>query len=397
MDLESQAGAQGGAQAATPDSSSSLQRAGGGASASPDVVPSACSTGTTYIRATSPLSTCRPFEPSWKQPPPEPPALADESWSPRVRARDKLRDRMRALRGFRLFDQSDLHLSELESLRDVHRRRRGTPRGYGGQLPGFLFRYDAAALCLDVLLMGGVLPLYFGFFGQWSGDMWWASLYYMRMIYALTAWPFLVYSLPVVGPLMHGALATGYDRAGALCPKLSTKLLRLKIEADKKLYQRAKSLKETEEVLLHAYGGDKAKAAEVIQNRVRRRAMRNELLGNTAYIATAGLFVRHDCRRVVGTALTHVDKLTDRTLNAKIKLETRLRDHLQLRGEKQRAQSRAAAADREASRRAKEGEGRPVEGGGRPVEGDGRRWTDRESSRRAKEQEPRLVVDEKLA
>ena len=35
--------------------------------------------------------------------------------------------------------------------------------------------------------------------------------------------PFLVFAVPIVGSALHGARATGYDRAGHVCPKLTMK------------------------------------------------------------------------------------------------------------------------------------------------------------------------------
>ena len=44
--------------------------------------------------------------------------------------------------------------------------------------------------------------------------------------------PFLVFAVPIVGSALHGARATGYDRAGHVCPKLTMKQIFAKYQQD---------------------------------------------------------------------------------------------------------------------------------------------------------------------
>ena len=44
--------------------------------------------------------------------------------------------------------------------------------------------------------------------------------------------PFLVFAVPIVGSALHGAHATGYDRAGHVCPKLTMKQIFMKYQQD---------------------------------------------------------------------------------------------------------------------------------------------------------------------
>ena len=45
--------------------------------------------------------------------------------------------------------------------------------------------------------------------------MFWTTLFYMKMLYGLLAFPFLIFSVPLLGRGMHGAITTAYDQSGA--------------------------------------------------------------------------------------------------------------------------------------------------------------------------------------
>ena len=62
--------------------------------------------------------------------------------------------------------------------------------------------------------------------------MFWASIFYMKAIYALLSFPFLLFVLPMVGPALHHAKETAYDQAGRLVPKLSDSLIKEKIKQE---------------------------------------------------------------------------------------------------------------------------------------------------------------------
>ena len=109
----------------------------------------------------------------------------------------------------------------------------------------------------------------------------------------------MVFSLPVVGPLLHRAKQTGYDRAGMLVPSLSNVLLRKKIVADAarqevEMKQRLKLAREErmQAEADRAAGTDadpqaaekrRDEAADIIQQRARAKAFRKQLLADGVY------------------------------------------------------------------------------------------------------------------
>jgi len=67
--------------------------------------------------------------------------------------------------------------------------------------------------------------------------MFWTTLYYMKMVYGLLSFPFLIFRLPLLGRGLVRALPTAYDQSGALVPKLTSALMKKK----KKLDDRARA------------------------------------------------------------------------------------------------------------------------------------------------------------
>jgi len=101
---------------------------------------------------------------------------------------------------------------------------------HGFMLPSFLF-YDACVVALLTASFGLAL---------WSVEepswMLWTCAYYFRLIYSILSFPFLIFLLPIVGPSLHHAKPTAYDKQGMLVPKLTTaqiKLMISKAEKDK--------------------------------------------------------------------------------------------------------------------------------------------------------------------
>ena len=52
--------------------------------------------------------------------------------------------------------------------------------------------------------------------------MLWTCAYYFRLIYSILSFPFLIFLIPIVGPSLHHAKPTAYDKQGMLVPKLTT-------------------------------------------------------------------------------------------------------------------------------------------------------------------------------
>lgn len=88
--------------------------------------------------------------------------------------------------------------------------------GHGNFLPSFMW-YDLS--CLFAIVTNAFLwtiP-----YGHWIGDpVFGDTLYYIKVFYGLSTFPFLVFHLPVVGPSLASPHATGYNTMGLLCPKL---------------------------------------------------------------------------------------------------------------------------------------------------------------------------------
>ena len=102
---------------------------------------------------------------------------------------------------------------------------------HGGLLPYFIV-YDAIVVLTLVLSMLVFQPLAHGYFMSWDNVMWGTSLYYAKFCYALSSAPYFIFIIPVIGPALHRAHPTGYDRSGHLVPKLSTALQKHKQKLD---------------------------------------------------------------------------------------------------------------------------------------------------------------------
>ena len=91
-------------------------------------------------------------------------------------------------------------------------------------LPMFLV-YD---FCTVVVFLGVFLVR--GYLLEYDRPMWYTSFYYVKLLYALFSFPFLVFNLPLWGPALHRANATGYDKEGKLVPKLGDGLIKKKLQ-----------------------------------------------------------------------------------------------------------------------------------------------------------------------
>lgn len=184
-----------------------------------------------------------------------------------------------------------------------HRDSISVTRQTGGYL-GYFMAYDAAVVGLDFFLFVLAVPLWAGAYMELDNPMFWTCLYFFRLTYALSAWPFLAFALPVVGPLLHKAKPTGYDQSGALVPQLSAALMRQKIDNDK---VEALEKKKFAHMLVREtsrLGGDANRAAEKIQKRVRGRMARANVLADITYFSGGFLaFTRQGLRTRMGEAL----------------------------------------------------------------------------------------------
>ena len=114
--------------------------------------------------------------------------------------------------------------AEMDAAKDAARERFSASPGSGMYIHAFLL-VDVAVLSFLVLAFGSLIV-----HAGWttSDPMFWHTLYYLKLTYALSAWPFMAFLVPVFGSALHGASVTGYDMAGLCVPKLSNKNIRKK-------------------------------------------------------------------------------------------------------------------------------------------------------------------------
>ena len=118
--------------------------------------------------------------------------------------------------------------AELEAAKHAARLRFRALPGTGYYLPAFL-TLDLACFTALALFFGVTIYAH-----GWSlaEPMFWHSLYYLKMSYALLAIPFLVFLAPVFGDALHGAKATGYDKSGLCVPQLVNSEIKRKDELE---------------------------------------------------------------------------------------------------------------------------------------------------------------------
>jgi hypothetical protein len=58
------------------------------------------------------------------------------------------------------------------------------------------------------------------------------SLWPVKIFYALSTFPFLLFFFPILGDALHSAQYTAYDMGGLLCPKLSDSNIREKLRLE---------------------------------------------------------------------------------------------------------------------------------------------------------------------
>ena len=127
----------------------------------------------------------------------------------------------------------------LDAAKEAARIRFKAERGSGSYLP-LLMRFDMACLGLLVLTFAWQLQsslwtesLHWRTDMGWDQPMVWHTLYYLKITYALAAWPFMAFFVPVIGAALHGAHRTGYDMAGLLVPQLGNAHIRRKIRIER--------------------------------------------------------------------------------------------------------------------------------------------------------------------
>ncbi|KAL3921968.1 MAG: hypothetical protein SGPRY_004721 [Prymnesium sp.] len=136
-----------------------------------------------------------------------------------------------------VLDQHEVHEVEDSAVeRAVQQARKSfsASRRTGGFLPYFLV-YDLVAATYVVWIYGAILYTH-AFSPNDPNAHWkfWTTLYFAKQQYALMAFPFLIFSVPVLGKALTKTKATGYDMRGMLCAKLSSNEIKQVYEARKK-------------------------------------------------------------------------------------------------------------------------------------------------------------------
>lgn len=136
-----------------------------------------------------------------------------------------------------MLDQHEVHEVEDSAVeRAVQQARKSfsASRRTGGFLPYFLV-YDLVAATYVVWIYGAILYTH-AFSPNDPNAHWkfWTTLYFAKQQYALMAFPFLIFSVPVLGKALTKTKATGYDMRGMLCAKLSSNEIKQVYEARKK-------------------------------------------------------------------------------------------------------------------------------------------------------------------
>lgn len=117
------------------------------------------------------------------------------------------------------------------------RKKFGTKRRSGGFLPYFLI-YDLLAAAYVVWRYGLIISVN-AYSPSDEATAWkfWTTVFFAKQQYALMAFPFLIFSVPVLGKALTKAKRTGYDMRGVLCATLSSSQI-------KQVYLRRKKAKE---------------------------------------------------------------------------------------------------------------------------------------------------------
>ena len=178
------------------------------------------------------------------------------------------RDILRRARSFNA-QRCPSQRADLDEQLTKHREQHNVQTQHG-HLLCYAMLYDLLVL---VLVLNGItlyIPWKHGYLLDGESEMWWATLYFAECVYALAAFPFFLFSFPIVGPLLHGAQRTAYDQSGMLCPALSSSLIKAKIKAQAEDPTEAKLIGRLGGYV-QVYGN---MAASIIQQRSRERAQK---------------------------------------------------------------------------------------------------------------------------
>jgi len=141
----------------------------------------------------------------------------------------KLLRRQGTIKGHRYsldFDASD-GLKIKSATQEARERLGVTKDATGGFMTSFMW-YDLCALSATLVAYSVALAS-FGF-GPWMDSSWmfWSTLYFAKVTYGLLSFPFIVFTVPILGQALHHAQRTAYDQSGTLVPKLAVRQMKEK-------------------------------------------------------------------------------------------------------------------------------------------------------------------------
>ena len=120
---------------------------------------------------------------------------------------------------------------EVHAASEAARKKFNASVAHGGFL-GYFMLYDLCAFAFCCALIGWKIYLDAVWIDDW---MFYLSLYYLKTAYSLLSFPFLLFAVPVLNVVLTHAKATGYDKMGILCPKLSAAQVAKKQQIEREL------------------------------------------------------------------------------------------------------------------------------------------------------------------
>jgi len=147
---------------------------------------------------------------------------------------------------------------DLEDAKEAARIRFHAEEGEGGYLP-HIMAVDFSVLGLEIIfwvwsyasLMAAATAADGTPLGS-EKDRWlvlYSTLYYIKLSYALSSFPFLVFLAPIIGAALYCAYPTAYDKTGLLVPKLSASKIMTKNNLARKRAAFEKRLEEDDSYL----------------------------------------------------------------------------------------------------------------------------------------------------
>jgi len=181
--------------------------------------------------------------------------------------------------------------AEVNALIAAARLKYGVQRRRGGYLPYFML-YDATVVVVLLLWTWyQIATLSAQGAPQWLS---WSVIYYTKLVWSLSAVPFLIFNVPVVGESMHQSKMTAYDQMGRLVPALSGAMMKRRIEMEQE-EARATELESLDDDEAAEINGAALKIQKIRRGSQQRKQVGARLMRHVVSITTPlGFFVSAD-------------------------------------------------------------------------------------------------------